>query len=364
MRTRVLMIGVLLSMAATAQGQRVTVDFVGAPIQEALEELEQQAGVHIEGVLWPEEDQPSVDLQMEEAPLRAVLRAICRQANCHFWQSGRHVFYLQEGPNPAEQCPTTQVGPYTIRVGFVRLADTMTLAFARRRGNPLSVVKQMTIGLSVEADEDIELEAVAGVHPGATAVENTGKTVEPTVKELPSREVPMPWRRPGSMPVLIRLALPSPEAIRLRALEGDILVHRDVQPLRFEFPLEGPRQPQTVAGHTVTITSIERRGERDYEVKAKWQLPRLKPGEPMEAEPFPSYSGYLVTARGEAAGSGSSEVGGIGPTTNREFGCSWQMRAFPEVVPEKFVLEIVLKSAETETLHYKFEDIPLPTWEE
>ncbi|MFQ6132672.1 MAG: hypothetical protein ACE5R4_11590 [Armatimonadota bacterium] len=364
---RCLWLGTLaLCLPLGAWAQRVTVDFDQVPLEQALDEIKGQTGWQIWHSLRGQNDQPAISLQMEDAPLRVVLRAIGQQAGCHFQQAGRRNFHLRWGPDPAEECPSTQVGPYTVRVRSIRITDARILAFDGRNEQPLTFQNDMAIELSVEADENTDLEAVAAVHPGLTAVDNIGQTVQPRVKELPQWHSPnTSWQHQGHIRASVTMDEPSPEAVSLRTLEGDIVVYTDVEPVRFEFPLEGPRQPQTSAGHTVTLTSVELTAGNAYEIKAKWELPPRGPEQRPGPWRTPSYEAYLVAADGTRISAfGGGGMGGSTTGNRMVYDCTWRLQPRGNQVPAKFALTIVVKSEQTQSLHYKLEDVPLPTWGE
>ena len=353
----------LLCLPLAAWAQYVTVDFAAMPIDQAFAELERQTGAHISHFFRGQQQPPVVDLQMKDAPLRAVLRGLCQQANCNFRQYGHNYISVQPGADPTEACPTTKAGPYTIRLRNIRITDALTLSFEAGADAPLTAQNDMAITLSLEADDDLDLDAVAALHPGVTAVENTGKTIAPKSKDLPqSYGGGVSPAYQGFIQHTVALDKPSPEAASLRTLEGDILVYKDVQPVRFEFPLRGEHQPQTAAGHTVTITSITPVGEGGYEVKLEWRLPPRTPEQMDRPWRSPSADAYLVTAQGARIGSGGTSMNGRTQGNQMIYNCTWQFNPSADLVPDKFVLAFTVKGEETETLHYKFADIPLPTW--
>ncbi len=205
---------------------------------------------------------------------------------------------------------------------------------------------------------------VAAVHPGMTAVDNTGQTLKPKQKELEAGRPPPGPTGETFIRARILLELPAAEASSLRTLEGGILVHKDVQRVPFEFPLTGPWEPQTHMGRTIAVTAVEPLEDGGYTVTARWEEAPRAPeqwGPDYYARPF---GAYMSTAQGSQIGprstSSSSRVGNDRWVSN----WTWGFQPSAERVPEEFVLEFLLRSEETETLHYKFEDIPLPTWEE
>ncbi len=358
MRTWLLMIGVLLCVAATAQGQHVTVDFQQTPLREALAELKRQSGANIGSQLSTEAANRSVDLRMEDAPLRAVLRALCRQLGCHFVQSSRISFSLREGPDRADACPTARAGPYTIRIRSVKITDALNLSFVLGDENPLTFHDQMSLALTIEADDIVDCEAVIGVDRTVVAAAgNAGQTVASRETGLPANTYDMNgswYAADGLVDDAVTLDVPPPEAASLRVLEGDIVVHDWVREQSFEFPLEGPHQPRSAAGHTFVITNVQPEHEDGYYVvETEWRLP-------WTPRSYPRNEVYLVAADGTRrqvrAGSGTLPREG----DDMLFIRTHRFTPREGFVPEKLVFEFLAKSRETHRVHFRLENIPLP----
>jgi len=359
---------VLLFLACTAAwAQHVTVDFKQVPLKQALAALERQTGAIIQPGSWaPDAEQLRLDLQMQDAPLRAALRALCRQIGWHFDGSGFRQFNVQPGPDPADTCPAVQVGPYTVRLRSIQVVHATGLTLERTTDGPLALVHETGIGLTVEADEDRDLVAVINPYQGVTAVDNTGTRLGPKRSGLPLSPDPRrSWAAESPLPCRLTLDPPSPRATSLRTLEGDILVHQDVQQLHFEFPLAEDRQPQSAAGHTVSLTGVEPIGKRGLIVQAQWQPPARPRNETDRPWLMLPYWGYLAAGGGERVYAYSlphaESAEGADPTP---YLVTWYFQPAEGVRPRAFVFECPLLSDETDTLHYKFENIPLPTGKE
>lgn len=349
-----------------ACAQRITVDFAGIPIDDALAEVERQSGYRIIHYFRGLDTPPVVDLKMEDAPLRAVLRAICQQVDCYLYRSSKGYIYVREGLEPAAGCPAVPVGPYTVRLRSVRITDTMTLSFEHGAEAPLSFLDSMSLTITVEADEDADVAAIAALDPQVKVVDSAGNTVAPRYQK-PLRSTSQGLLRTywGRVQAYIATDAPSPAALSLRTVEGDIIVHTDVQQLRFEFPLEGEgAQAQGEAGHTVTVTDVGLGGQRDLEVVAEWRFAAPASEDRSEYWRRPLHAGYVVSAQGLPLAPLDSDISARRENDQLVYTCTFQFRPRGEVVPEKFVFELLIPSDETETLHYKFEDIPLPRREE
>ncbi|MFQ6132673.1 MAG: hypothetical protein ACE5R4_11595 [Armatimonadota bacterium] len=356
----------LLLACGAALAQHLTVDFAGMPIEEALGEIERQSGIRIIHTFRNVEDQPVVDVQMQDAPLRAVLRAICRQIDCYAYRTTSGYIYVREGPDPAADCPAVQVGPYTVRLRYVRITDSTTLSFERQEEGPLTTQDSMTLSFTIEADEDRDVAAVAAIDPALQVVDSTGNEVAPRydkpVRLSSSSLARSYWGRVSTYTTMDR---PSPEAVSLRTVEGDILVYTDVQPVRFEFPLDDEGlQAQSKSGHTVTLTEVEEPSDRTTDVTVEWQLPTLTPEERGEYWRRPTCEAYVTAAEGARIAARTSNIRSLRTGEQLAYEYTWSFRPPAGTAPERFLLEIFVPSAETKTLHYKFEDIPLPTWEE
>lgn len=364
MRTRLALAAAFLMLPLAAWAQRVTVDLVQVPIQDVLEELERDTEARIVSTFRADADQPLVDLQVQDVPLRAALRIICQQADCYFRQSSKGYYVVYSGPDPAADCPTAQVGPYIVRLRSIRVTDTMTLRFERGYGEPLSSQNTMTLTLTVEADEDADLERVAALDPAMTAVENTGKTISAPESESKTTSSRSRSYTQGRLHSYITLNRPSPEAVSLRRLEGNIVLHRDVEPVRLEFPLDGGPASQSAAGYSLNVTNIEQIGERGYQVQAELRGP-TQAAQPTGFSSYrPSPQVHLLTADGDHIKPGRTTP--IYKRVGKVLMYTWTWQFWPDdgLVPETFVCEFLAKSAETETLQFAFQDVPLPTWQE
>ncbi len=338
-----------------ARAQPVTVDFVQVHIEEALAELERQAGVRIYRHFDDAIEQPLIDLQARDVPFRTVLRAICQQVDCYFPPAIQY-FEIKPRPDPLETCPVAQVGPYTIRLLGIDVVHSWTWDFESTDADPLAVAHQMRLTLRIEADQPKDLEAVLDLHPAVRAVADTGETVEPKQRELPEHPLlERPDVRWGYVQDSVKLAAPGPDAASLMTLEGDIVVRKDAKVHLLEFPLAGGPASQSAADHTITVTSIQPVADGGYDVRTEWHVSGRDP----------YYEGYFVTAAGGRVNPRTLRPrrarGQDGQALRR---CDWQFRPAAELVPTAFVFEFVTTGDETETVHYRFEGIPLPTWEE
>ncbi len=351
---------VVLLTCVSAQAQRVTVDFADVPLRDALAQLERLTGAQIGPAAGDAAAQP-VTLRTEDTPLRAVLRAICGQADCYVEQTDPERYQVRTGADPAEACPTAQAGPYRVRIRSITITDALDLKFELGDENPLTFQDRMTVELTVEADLYTDAEAVIGIDQGVRAADDAGRVVAPRATGLRDRYYDPnghAYARDGVVLDTITLDVPHLEAVGLRLLEGEIVVHDSVEQVAFEFPLRGPLGSQTRPGHTFALTDVEPRDEDGYYcVSSEWRLPRCPRVEPW-------HEGYLVAADGTRLHSSRSS-GTRGSRPDGSFFTDTRKYTLPGgFVPETFLFLFVAKSPETHTVHFRFDDIPLPAREE
>ncbi len=356
---------VLVGLPALAQAQHVTVEFVQAPVGEVLAELQRQTGARVYDPFQDGPDEPLVDVQVQDAPLRAVLQAVGEQTGC-YCRGGRGYFELKLLPDPMEMCPSAKAGPYIVRVRSVHVAHSWTLGFEGNGGGPVVAAHEMSVELQVEADEERDIEALAAFHPAVQAITNAGETVAPKERELPRHLIlDRSYVHQGYVRHGVKLNAPPPEAASLQTLEGDLVVRRNPRVLRLTFPLADGPGAQDLEGHTFTVTGIEATGGGGCEISGEWELapdPGTGVGLPGR---LPFYNAYLVAADGARALSSRRDT----RVGRREDGqsilrCDWQFDAAPTLLPEDFVFEWAVTDVETELVHYRIEDVVLPTWEE
>ena len=362
-----LLLAVLAARAPVAAWpQQVTADFDQAPIGQVLAELERQTGLRISHPFRAGEDEPLVDLHVEGASIRGVLRALCQQAGCWFRTSSQAV-EVRLGADPLEAAPTVQAGPYIVRLRSLRIAHSWAADFERPQENQLVTGHEMSLELQVESDEDRYLEALVAFHPAVRAVADTGEAVQPRVIELPPRPtLDRSYVHEGLIRERIRLDAPGAQAVSLTSIEGDLVVRKDPRVVRLEFPLAAGLGAQSAEGHTFALTDTQPLGANGYTVKGQWDLapdPGTGVGLPGR---LPFYTASLLTAEGQRviAVRQSVRVGRPPGAERSRLFCEWQFEPVGEAAPERFVFEWVVTAVETELVHYRFDDVLLPTWEE
>jgi hypothetical protein len=347
---------VLLSACASAYAQTVSVDFAQVPLRQALAELQRRTGASIESPPDSAASRP-VTLRADNAPLRGVLRAVCAQAGAHCEQADRRNFRILEGPDPGERCPTVQAGPYTIRIRSVTITDALDLTYERSDQAPLAFQDQMTIALTIEADADLDTEAVIGMDRGVAARDDVGRIVAARATGLPEGYYDPQgsgYARDGVVSEVLTLDVPGPGATRLTVLEGDLVVHDAVRDVTFEFPLAGPGLPQSAEGHTFAIQGVRPNADDGYyHVDTQWRLPWSPRGEPWSDAYLVAPDGRRLTFSGASGRLGRQEQDFV-------IERSYRVRLPADFVPEKLVFECTAKSRETHRVRFRFQDISLP----
>jgi hypothetical protein len=352
---------------------RVTIKAEQALLSTVLAEIEKQTGVRIYHPFANRPDEPLVSVEAQNAPLRAVVREIATQVGCYVAGTGRTAYILREGHNPRELAPSTTAGPYTLRIRSIQISDLLNLDFMTTAEQPMRIEQSMSISLEIEADDDLDLARVFAVHPNVRAVDDRGRTIIPKQTELPE------WHSPPYTPSYgewmgahLQLARAERDATTIASLEGELLAYPEARVGRLVLALDDPQATATDAGYTLSLIEAGVEEGGNYRVKVKFAAaapagddrpPVRRPNLPPQGdERLEAADGTPIRLRGSRIRAVSSIRTGEAPEETREY--EWQFDMAPGQTPARFVYEFIARSGEPQPLTYRFESVPLPTWQE
>lgn len=354
---------VALLWGAPSQAQRVTAHLRQTPAWIVIEDLRKQTGAPIfHNFRGGMEPSPDIDLAVEDVPLRVALRQIADQLGCYV-QRRYDWYWVREGPDPWEPCPMVTLGPYRLRLHQMSVGEDASLHVTGRNavrvhGNP----RRLRIGFSIEADEDLDMARVLGIAADARAIDNTAQQLVPASDQ--PFQARAPWSHDSDWREAVRCSVafmpPELHATSLRVVEGDLLVHTQAQAIQFELSLEADDQPHSIEGYRLRLVEFAAAPEGGYTVKAELSAPELDlPTNPLELW----RRAWLVSQRGRRIWPSSAprERFGTGqPPDSLEL--SWQFRRSTMETPNSLLVRLITTSGPTERLHFRFEDLLLPTW--
>jgi hypothetical protein len=371
MRRLVTAIAVGLLACSAVAAQNVTLKVDDAPLVQVVADLARQTGADIDvGMAEALPQPPRVSFDVKDMPLRAVLRLIGEQTGGHFesWEEGSY-YYVDE-PDPLAEAPMVRAGPYYVRIGSIRIEDARELRFRTDFPEPLEVTHYMLVQLSVDADDDLDLARFSHVDPKVTGVDNTGQrisTAEPQPEAVGEAEdVGLEgfdlegWWSMGEMEPTLSLSQPAPTAVSLATLEGKLVAYRQARRITLRVPLPPPTTP--IAKETVSLVVTGAvPSDEGYEVQGTltpvgdgWG-----PTDPDVRTRLELADGTLV--RGYETESGV-EWGENDRPTRGDY--TWQFENLPAARPVALICEVISVSPDTETIPFRFDNIPLPTWGE
>ncbi len=352
---------VVLGLAVcAAQAQPVTLKVDDAGLWEVAAALSKQTGAAIDlPFAAGAPDEPHVTLDVKDLALRAVLRLIGEQTGGHFesWERGDY-YYTQE-PDPLAEAPTAKTGPYLVRIGSVRIEDARELRFRTDFDEPLEITHHMLVRFSLDADDELDLARLVGLAEEVRAVDNTGRritVVEPAETEWEGFESPGGWW--GTEPEL-RLTQPAAEAAGLASLEGALVAYRQARWVKLRVPLPPPATPTVTEVCSLLVTHASMADE-GYTVRGT-----LTPVGDGWGPVDPDMDARLEFANGGVARGYETEASvewGNGATPGRGQ-YTWLFQDLPAGQPVAFVCDLVAVTPDTEVVPFRFQNIPLPTWE-
>jgi hypothetical protein len=348
----------VLMVAGTVAAQQVTIEAKDVALADVVELLKQQTGVQIVGERQAPPETPPLTLQFERAPLKKVIRELCKQAGMHFTRFGSG-YHLLPGVERDDR-PLCVAGDYEVRVEQI-IHDRQRVLTFKNADEPMRFENTLRVNLTAEAWDDEATARLYAFDPAVRAVTDGGAVLEPRQKETLQQGQPAyEHLLRGYLP----LEPPPPEAVTLATLEGDIVLFADLDRGEFEFALD-QEVGQTKETERIAVTL------QSYDAKAgvvTCELsvppgPKWEPGEPHWSV-RPMTQAALVTAKGDRQAPHGTSYRGEGGQERYTFYQTFAFSVPPEFEPVKLAYQVTVPRNPAERLHYKFENLPLPTWQE
>jgi hypothetical protein len=295
-----------------------------------------------------------VTLKFEKAPLKQVVRELCRQAGWHVLGRFGKGFHLFPGAEKDDR-PRCMVEGYEIGLNSVSISDVRSLDL-KDRGQPVQVQHDLQLQVSVEGVLDEAMGAMYGLHPAVRAVTDTGLILAPRQTELMSGGY---W---GSQPVvqtMIALEPPTDNSTKLVSLEGDLVLYADVEHAEFEFGLDEKGTTKKTDQATVTFKGY---APEDCSVSFELAIPANPP--PAAGQPYwslnPQYEVSLLGADGAGRAPNSANSGGSGDGKTLRYQQRFGFDQAQGFQPTKVSYKVTVPRNPTKRVRYKFENVPLP----
>jgi hypothetical protein len=241
------------------------------------------------------------------------------------------------------------------------ISEMRTLQFGSGQA---SANQSFSIELVAEGVTEEAVDAIYGFDTGVEAVDDLGNRLVSEVRSFntgPGSRFPNPdqWRQYLTLPA------PSPRAKKLAYLTGELVLYRQVKPVRLEIPLPLPQRPFTreAGGVQVTVTDAAAQGA-DFVVQATltWQGAGGGPGpagsggieEQRQVRPL------LITASGRRLRT-SQVTTEPTPATGGASSSEQHLRFASVNEPAaKLIYDVTVKTQPDRRVRYRITDIPLP----
>lgn len=349
-----------IAAATSCAAQKVSLHVADMPLAEVVNLLRDMTGVNLVGETAANvgANRPKITLDVEDAPLKAVVKEICVQAGWHFARFGSG-YHLMPGPMPEDRRPRCEVGPYQVAVQGVNVQRSLTLSFNEQEPRP-TLDHRLSLHLTCETDDEDLIAAVCGFDPNVIAVTDTGVTLEPLQRHL----MPQATRHEPVVHAWIPLRPPPGEAKKLSRLEGDLVLYATIKRAEFEFTPQEVGTTKESEGISVTLTGFD---AQNGQLRCELRVPkeRRDGADTVRSMPVqPTVAVTLVDASGKhLAFSGSSSGGGAEGNVYR-LRQEFSFRIGEGFTPAKVLYRVVAGFNPTDRLTYLFEDIPLPVEQE
>lgn len=350
-----LTVAALLALGTPVLAQRVTLKAEQTPLTEVLKQLEAQtAALIMHPFHRAPERAPPIDLDVTDAPLRGVLKDLAEQANLELVRRAPYAYLLQRPVRPPSTGPTATAGPYTITVRAVQRFEDLTLTFPPD-GPKTEARSVMKIRFDIDADDELDLVRLLSVERAGSAITDRGANLK-AVREESSGLVSL--RDPGAS---LGFPLPDAEARALLAVEGDLTAYREAHELLLEAALDGEAQPTPAGGFTLTVEPPQLRedGLRRIRYQVEGPFPERRDQEGMLPAILWLELADGVRVRPLGAGIPSPVRSATGETSVCKG--SALFRPLGDVQPRKFHLRTMVTGGEVERLHFKLENVALPS---
>ncbi len=342
----------VLVVAGSVCAQRITIDVKDAALPDAVAAIKQLAGVQIIGDNAANVDTPHVTLKADDAPLTRVMRDLCAQVGWHFTRFGPG-YHLMPGIEKDER-PRCALDGFDVLLEGLDLTNTLSLGF-RGPAQGTHATRQLTLRLVAESDDNEALTVVYGFDPQVAAMTDTGVKLNP----LQQGTFGVAPAFGGAINAPIPVQLPPADARRIATLEGDVLTYADMRKIEHEFAIDEVGHRFDDKEISVTFAGYD---PPSHNAKFKLMLPETPP-EPGRSPQWvrPVGTATLVDQNGAQC---VSQGGGYNGSTTEgivHFEQTFYLQAPEGFEPAKVRYRCVIPRDPTKRLHYKFENVPLPT---
>jgi hypothetical protein len=349
---------IVLTLAAggTAAAQRVTLSIRDADLPRVLGELRQQTGIDIQYVAPREGVIRRHSFTWKETPLKEVLRQVGTAFGYTFQRNSPTSFWGQPGaPTPQQRRPGVKIGDVHLYVDRLTLSEMRSVNFTT---GDVGGHQSFTIELVAEGATEEDVDTIYAFDTGVEAMDDRGSRLVSEVKHLntgPGNRYPNPdqWRQYLTLPA------PDPRARKLAYLTGEVLLYRQIRPVRVEIPLPLTERPATrkVGDLQLSVTEVTPRGgDAIVRLALSWPGAVGTPGGEQQRQVRP----MLVTTSGRRLR--PSHVAATDTTSTPGQLKSDQTLTFAGVdEPLKTLLfDLSIKSSPDRRIRYRITDIPLP----
>jgi hypothetical protein len=252
--------------------------------------------------------------------------------------------------------PQCVVGDYRL------IVNELVLSASRSRSlwdlaQPWQVTNQLTVELLAEASRPQALIPLLGFDPGIRAVTDTGAVLAPDRTDLPLGT----YHLIGStLNGNLGVAFPPPGVASLASVEGDLVLYAEVETADFEFK---PAEPEV----TKQVGDIQLTWQREQSAHGSFRfglaMPRLAPRwKESKGGPEVRMLATLTMADGHQEFGFAHERAEERPDDTGSFDMYVGFSHSLYGTPVSIACRTAVVRSPTKRLHYKFENLPLPTW--
>ena len=344
----------LLAPPQSVRAQQVTVDLREATIQDVAAALAEQTGWRFQfvGSRKPApEEVVLAEFKAEDRPLKEVLREACERTGYRFRRVQRELFWLDQGE--FEESPyLAEADGYRVCVEQVSLnAGSAVLDFTRGPRQEYHSPPSLGVQISVEAPTDAAAERIYGLDD-VTVTDDTGRVskVPPERQQFLLRQLRF-FPTPDKADLNSSFDRPPEDATRIEALEGVLLLYRNMEVLDYRFDdLTADKPVVQNGGLEVTLFGV-RVSDGTCQVNIG--------GRVMEAVPEPDPDEWGLARfllEGKDGSTCETQVWQLrpSPSTSYSFGIPEGME------PAAIIYRVTRRRYPDHELPFRIEDIPLP----
>jgi hypothetical protein len=346
----------LFAVGETAAAQRVTLSIKDADVGRVLAELSRQSGIDIQYILPREGVEKRHSFTWKETPLKEALRQVGAAFGYTFQRNSPTSFWGQPGaPPPERRRPGVKIDNVQLYVDRLTVSEMRSLNFTT---GDLGGHQSFTIELVAEGATEEDVDAIYAFDTGVEAMDDRGNRLVSEVKSFntgPGSRYPNPdqWRQYLTLPA------PDPRARKLTYLTGEVVLYRQIRPVRVEFPLPLAERPvtRTVGDLQLTVTDASLRdGDAVCRLSLSWPGAVGTPGGEQQRQVRP----MLVTTSGRRLR--PSHVAATDRTATSGQLRSDQTLTFTglDTPAKSLIFDLSIKSSPDRRIRYRISDIPLP----